>query len=150
MVRHVVDVPVFVVTVNFYDENDQINPEPIIVQWLSNPKQLRGKKCLIVDEVNDSGSALRYVIERLINEDGVTDLSAIVLHHKEKDNLDKTDINNFLCEKLSHYIPLVVLGDIWIVYPWETDDIVEHNKLAQDKPAYLQIRQFPASTQCNK
>ena len=58
MLRRIVDVPIIVVTVKFYSD-DRITDEPVIVQWDKTAvSQLKGQKCLIVDELYDTGSTL--------------------------------------------------------------------------------------------
>jgi len=128
MLRRIVDVPIIVVTVKFYSD-DRINDEPVIVQWDKTAvSQLKGQKCLIVDELYDTGSTLKFVINKL-NADGVTDLSALMIHHKKKD----AGLSNmsYISTKLKHYFPLMIVDDRWIVYPWEAGDIAEHNRHAE-------------------
>jgi hypoxanthine phosphoribosyltransferase len=130
MLRQYLNIPVIVVTIRFYDSDDRITSEPEIMQWDPNTMaNLVGKRCLIVDEVFDSGSTMEYVVDRLVSE-GIEDLSALVVHHKKK-------ISNLLRKMaitsvLKNYYSLVDVTDEWIVYPWEADDIVEHNRLATE------------------
>jgi hypoxanthine phosphoribosyltransferase len=145
LVRRIVKVPIIAVSIKFYDEDmiklpeesrdvlasGPIHPnlEPVVVQWDKDAiAQLVGKKVLIVDEIYDTGNTLEYVVRRL-NSEGVTDLGALVLHHKEKESLPflRTVV---LFGHLNHYYPLQIVKDQWIVYPWEAEDIQEHNKLA--------------------
>ena len=129
MLRQKLNVPIIVVTIRFYDDNDHISSEPDIIQWdPATMAKLVGKRCLIVDEVFDSGSTMEYVVDRLISE-GIEDLSVMVIHHKKKmSNLAK---KMGISHLLQNYYSLVDVTDEWIVYPWEADDIVEHNRLAE-------------------
>lgn len=127
MVRTILKIPILVVTINFYDEHDRVNPEAVTPQWLT-PEQLTNladKTCLIVDEINDTAATLDLVVKRLRRE-GVTKLSATVIHHKIKART--------VDPILDTYVPMQTIPDKWIVYPWETENLAEHNKLAANKP----------------
>lgn len=129
MIRRVINVPILVISIKFYS-GDKINSEPQIVQWDSDiSTKLKGKSCLIVDEIYDTGSTLKYVIDRL-NKDGVNDLSALVIHHKNKEE-HRSDFFEHIMSKLQNYFPLITVGDRWIVYPWEASSIEDHNKKAE-------------------
>lgn len=130
MIRRILNVPILVLTLKYYDAEDQIGSEPEIIQWdPSTIEKMRNKRCLIVDEVFDTGSTMEYVVNRLI-ESGVSDLSVLVLHHKKKlSNLSKmlgikTQVRN--------YYSIVEVSDEWVVYPWEADDIREHNRMSDN------------------
>lgn len=129
MLRKTLKIPIIVITIKYYDSDDNVNSEPEIHQWDADlSKKLASKRCLIVDEVFDTGSTMEYVVNRFIKE-GVTDLSVMVLHHKKKEsNLERfTSIRSHL----KNFYPVVEVVDEWIVYPWEADDIIEHNSLAK-------------------
>jgi uncharacterized protein len=129
MLRNVVNVPIIVVTLKFYDDDDHISSDPEIIQWDSDSiSRLGNKKCLIVDEVYDTGSTMRYVVDRLTDE-GVKHLSALVIHHKIKDS--NTDNTTHIGKILKNYHPLIQVSDQWIVYPWEANDIEAHNEFAR-------------------
>ena len=126
MLRTFLKVPIIVVTIKFYDDADSLNSEPEIIQWdVETIKKLQGKKCLIIDEVFDSGSTLVYVIDRLRSE-GVSDLSVMVIHHKVKES--NHDIFEIIRSKLQSYHMLVEIRNEWIVYPWEALNILEHGQ----------------------
>jgi uncharacterized protein len=130
MLRRIINVPIIVITIRFYDSDDNLGSEPDIIQWEpATIQKLVGKRCLIVDEVFDSGSTMEYVVDRLTNE-GVEDLSALTLHHKKKiSNLSKYLV---VRSNLQNYYPLIEVGEEWIVYPWEATDIQSHTALARD------------------
>lgn len=127
MLRTFVDVPIIAVTVKYYDDDDNLSSDIKVIQWDTETiATLKGKKCLIVDEVYDTGSTMKYIVDRLLAQ-GVEDVSALVLHHKIKDS--NRDTTTYILEKLQNFHPLVRVTDEWIVYPWEAEDITEHNSM---------------------
>ncbi|KAK5952120.1 hypoxanthine-guanine phosphoribosyltransferase [Knufia fluminis] len=110
-------------------------------QWLDlsslEMANLIGKHVLIVDEVDDTRTTLEYAVRELEKdvetarkEQGrseKTTFSIFVLHNK-----DKTKKGHLPVEMLENdrYIAAVTVGDVWICYPWEAEDIDEHDSMA--------------------
>lgn len=110
-------------------------------QWLDlsslEMANLIGKHVLIVDEVDDTRTTLEYAVRELEKdvetarkEQGrseKTTFSIFVLHNK-----DKTKKGHLPAEMLENdrYIAAVTVGDVWICYPWEAEDIDEHDSMA--------------------
>lgn len=80
-----------------------------------NSSYIQNKKILIIDDVNDTGTTLGYVIDKLYNLTcGEIKLFTAVLHHKNKKKKYDITIDN-----RSDYDYATSTGDIWIDYPWE-------------------------------
>lgn len=92
-----------------------------VIQWLDQNSLdfMRGKRVLIVDEVDDTRTTLHYCVDRLRNE-GISDLGVFVLHFKNKPKKE-LDVGAYI-------YGAEVSTDTWIVYPWEADNIEEHDK----------------------
>lgn len=101
---------------------------------------LIGKNVLIVDEVDDTRTTLEYAVrelekdvqtatEKLGRTAEKTNFSIFVLHNKDKQKKGKLP-EDMMAE--SRYIAAVTTGDEWICYPWEAQDIDEHDRLAEE------------------
>ncbi|KAL8283102.1 hypothetical protein RQP46_005880 [Phenoliferia psychrophenolica] len=126
---------------------EKIGKEVIRTQWLDfstlGAKPLLGRRILIVDEVDDSRTTLGYAVAELkkdiasqlehVPEDKrasypKTELAIFVVHNKlkEKRGSIPDDVKYFSGEDI---------GDAWVDYPWEQQDIVLHNSLAAQQKA---------------
>lgn len=90
------------------------------------PESLKGKHVLVVDEVDDSRVTLQFCLEQLQKENFAS-LGVAVLHEKIKEK------KGTLPPNIAYFSGLVT-PDWWINYPWDADDINEHNALAAQKP----------------
>lgn len=77
-----------------------------------NLDYLKHKKILIIDDVNDTGGTLKYIVDLL--SPLTSELHIGVLHHKDKDKV----YDLFLDSRCIYYFAEQT-GDIWIEYPWE-------------------------------
>lgn len=123
---------------------DQIGTKVTRTQWLDftslgGMENLVGKRILIVDEVDDTRTTLEYAVkelekdvaavsEKMGKSDLKTEFSIFVLHNKDKpkkgtlpDDMEK-----------NKYCAARTVGDVWICYPWEAMDILEHDRLAAE------------------
>ncbi|KAI5284296.1 hypoxanthine-guanine phosphoribosyltransferase [Ascosphaera aggregata] len=115
-------------------------------QWLDlsslEMANLIGKNVLIVDEVDDTRTTLEYAVRELqkdvelaqkqLNREGEkTTFSVFVLHNKDK--LKKGNLPQEMLDS-GNYCAAVTTGDHWICYPWEAEDIDEHDELAKKFP----------------
>ncbi|KAL2119940.1 hypothetical protein VTJ04DRAFT_6901 [Mycothermus thermophilus] len=115
-------------------------------QWLDMSalgelSNLVGKRVLIVDEVDDTRTTLDYAVRELQKDveearaklgiDAKTEFSIFVLHNKDKPKKGHLpeDILN------GRYLAARTVGDEWICYPWEAQDIDLHDKLAAEAKA---------------
>jgi uncharacterized protein len=82
-----------------------------------NSNYIINKKILIIDDVNDTGTTLGYVVDKLYNlACGEIELCAAVMHHKDKEK--KYDI---LSDIRTRYEYANLADDVWIDYPWESN-----------------------------
>lgn len=120
ILRSFLNIPVYTVTLAYYDVDDQPTECPQKIQWLDSlSTYLQGKRVLVVDEVDDSRVTLEYCLNALQAE-GIHQLGVAVLHEKIKPKKGQ------LPAGLPYFSGLIV-EDWWINYPWDALDIVAHN-----------------------
>ena len=110
MLRNKVNKPIKVVSVRLYNSDDTIGNNIEIIQWID--ESFKDKKVLIVDEINDTGTTLNFCIDKLKNENNLTDFSVFVIHDKMKEKTK--EIQDF-----QHYFVGKYIEDNWVVYPWD-------------------------------
>ncbi len=116
--------PILAVGIAYYDLNDKPMDYPRKVQWIEEAeKQLAGERILLVDEVDDSRVTLEYCTRELLAYHPA-DLAVAVLHdkHKEKRGAFPPGVSKVFVGE--------TLGDVWIVYPWDAQDIDEQDRNA--------------------
>src|SRR6056300_1965334 len=86
LLRNYLNIPIYSINVKFYNNNNEINNEGQIIQWLSDKEiqELSGKNVLIVDDLDDTRTTLLFIIDKLkhysFNKIGIA-----VLYNKKKD-----------------------------------------------------------------
>ncbi|KAJ5824373.1 hypothetical protein N7447_006713 [Penicillium robsamsonii] len=118
------------------------------LQWLdmnSSMANLIGKNVLIVDEVDDTRTTLKYAVEELEKDveearkqlpaedekkNKETKFHVFVLHNKNK--AKKGDLPEDMTA--NRYHAAVTTGDVWICYPWEAENIEQHDREAKLHP----------------
>lgn len=126
MLRCFLDIPIYAVTTSYYlnESSDETANEIVKIQWLDPiPADLMGKNILVVDEVDDSRVTAEFVLRELQKEDFAR-IGFAVLHNKLKNKRGK------LPENIDYFSGIEV-EDWWINYPWDANDIDEHNALAR-------------------
>ena len=115
IIRNELNVPIYVVSLSSYDEDDKSIDEPRIVQWMDF-SSFKEKRILIVDEVDDTRKTLDFLINKLTKEEGIfsTKLGVFVIHNKIK---EKTVSDRHL--NVYYYHNAEEVEDKWIVYPWD-------------------------------
>ena len=127
ILRTFIDKPILTVGLAYYDHNNMPTELPYKVQWIDEvEKKLTGKKILLVDEVDDSRVTLEYCLRELLSH-GPSELAVMVLHNKLKEKRGN------LPPEIRHYFAGEELEDKWICYPWDADDIDEHQRIAGDR-----------------
>lgn len=118
--------PILTVGVKLYDEADQPMGEgPQKVQWIDEvERKLKGRKVLLIDEVDDSRTTLAYCLRELLRHEPA-EIAVAVLHCKDKPKLAT------LPPQVQRYWAGLHLADGWIVYPWDAVDIDAHEAHAQ-------------------
>jgi len=115
-------IPVYSVIIKFYNEMNSHNVKPIKFQWLDREiiEKISNKRVLIVDEVDDTRQTLSYCTQELI-KNGLNpyNLGIYVIHNKNKKK-------NGIIDKNIWYYATETIEDVWVEYPWEAENIVEH------------------------
>ncbi|MDR3673268.1 MAG: phosphoribosyltransferase [Holophaga sp.] len=121
--------PILTVGVKLYNDNNQKGIKPEKVQWIDQvERKLRGKKILLIDEVDDSRTTLAYCLRELLSHQPL-EIGVAVLHCKDKPKTDEFPPG------IKHYWVGQHLLDIWVVYPWDAEDIDQHEICAQASQA---------------
>lgn len=77
--------PILTVGLSYYDENNQPKAAPEKIQWIDEVEtKLKGKKILLVDEVDDSRVTLEYCLRELLSHEPL-EMAVAVLHNKKKE-----------------------------------------------------------------
>ena len=113
LLRNYLNIPIYSVNVKFYNNNNEINNEGQIIQWLSDKEiqELSGKNVLIVDDLDDTRTTLLFIINKLKNY-SFNKIGIAVLYNKKK---DKTGEIPLFCE----YFVVEDVDNYWINFPWE-------------------------------
>ncbi len=115
ILRSKIDVPIYVVTISTYDENNNPIKEPRIIQW-TDFSLLKNKKILIVDEVDDTRKTLDFLIQKLTITEKINpqNLGFFAVHNKIKEKeISIKELN------IEYYKSGNDVEDRWIIYPWD-------------------------------
>ncbi len=112
--------PILTVGLSLYDKNNQPKAAPEKIQWIDEvEKKLKGKKILLVDEVDDSRTTLEYCLRELLSDEP-SEIAVAVLHNKLKEK------RGIIPEEINRYYVGEEIEDKWICYPWDAVDIDSH------------------------
>ena len=112
--------PILTVGVKLYNDDNEMAEGPQKVQWIDEvERKLRGRKVLLIDEVDDSRTTLAYCLRELLRHEPA-EIAVAVLHCKDK---KKKDV---IPPQVTRYWAGQHLEDFWIVYPWDAVDIDAH------------------------
>lgn len=116
--------PILSVALSRYSDNAPPSETPFKLQWTEGfIDDIRDKKILVVDEVDDQRTTLAWCLNELKKESPQS-LSVLVLHDKNKPkNAEYPD-----------YVDRIFIGqrieDYWVEYPWDAMDIYAHEESA--------------------
>ncbi|MCR5732200.1 MAG: phosphoribosyltransferase [Sphaerochaetaceae bacterium] len=114
--------PIYAVGISYYGVDNKHKSHPTKIQWIDEvADQLRGKKVLLIDEVDDTRATLGYCVGELLNYEP-EEIAVLVLLNKQK----KKDVE--FPPEIKRYYPAMEIGDQWIKFPWDADDIEEHTE----------------------
>jgi hypothetical protein len=117
--------PILTVGISYYGPDNKPAKTPRMIQWIDEvEKKLAGRKVLLVDEVDDSRVTLEYCLRELLRH-GACEIAIAVLHNKNKEKKGK------IPQEIRRYFAGQELEDRWICYPWDAEDIEEHQKTAR-------------------
>lgn len=124
ILRTFLEKPIFTVGIAYYDAENRPTTTPRTIQWIDEVEQkLRGRRILLVDEVDDSRSTLEYCLRELLRH-GPAEIAVAVLHNKRKEK------RGSLPAEIKRYWAGEELEDRWICYPWDAKDIDRHERLS--------------------
>ncbi|HAK45505.1 MAG TPA: phosphoribosyltransferase [Spirochaeta sp.] len=120
IIKTYINKPILTVGLKLYDENNIPKKSPEKIQWIDEvEKKLKGKKVLLVDEVDDSRVTLEYCLRELMS-DAPAEIAVAVLHNKNKEK------RGSIPAEITRYWVGEELEDKWICYPWDAIDINSH------------------------
>jgi uncharacterized protein len=118
--------PILTVGIKLYGDDNKPQSAPKKLQWIDEVEgKLRGKKVLLVDEVDDTRTTLSYCLRELLSH-RPEELAVAVLHNKLKDKA------GLIPEEIERYYAGREIPDLWVAYPWDALDIDEHDRLAAE------------------
>lgn len=121
ILRSFLHIPIYTISVQRYDDVTAVQPVPVVKQWLNDSEtQIRDKKILIVDEVDDTRITLAFCTRQL-EHDAPADMRIAVLTQKNKQKEGE------LSASVSKIYAGQHINDVWVVYPWESEDIDAHD-----------------------
>ncbi|OQY35692.1 MAG: phosphoribosyltransferase [Spirochaetaceae bacterium 4572_59] len=125
MAKTFLNIPILTVGIAYYDLDDNPTEKPTITQWMDQPdKQIRGKKVLLVDEVDDTRATIGFCLDELKKHEPA-EIAICVIHNKKKKK--KHEIPDWI----NHYFIGENLQDEWICYPWDAEDTDMQDKLSR-------------------
>jgi len=117
---------ILTVGLSYYDENNHPKEAPVKIQWIDEVEtKLKGKRILLVDEVDDSRVTLEYCLRELLRHKPL-EMAVAVLHNKNKEK------RGVIPQEITHYFAGEILEDNWICYPWDAEDIDEQDRIARE------------------
>tara|TARA_B100000745_G_C20110071_1_gene379948 strand:+ start:199 stop:744 length:546 start_codon:yes stop_codon:yes gene_type:complete len=127
ILRSYLNIPIICITVGFYNKSDKLHKKAKRIQMIeknsSEHKMIKGKNIIVIDELDDTRSTLQYVTDLLLDLEP-KEISVGVLHNKKKKKVGKLN-------KSIKYFSGKIIADKWVVYPWESTNIEEHNQLCK-------------------
>jgi len=112
MLRTYLEIPILVVTLNLYDDKTNTIREKVKkIQWLDSDS-IRGKRVVVVDDVDDSRKTMLFCLEELQSVNNPEAIAVAVIHCKLRKKVGKfpEGVAFFAGENIP---------DVWIKYPWE-------------------------------
>ena len=127
ILKSYMDLPILTVGLKLYGEDNLPAQSPQKIQWIDEvEKKLTGKRVLLVDEIDDSRITLAYCIRELLSHDP-REIAVGVLHNKRKEKLGRYP------QEVTKIFFGEEIEDLWVVYPWDAQDISSHEALAREQ-----------------
>lgn len=85
------------------------------LQWLDDESEerVRGKRLLVVDEVDDSRATLAFCCSELLRSCSPAAIAVAVVHDKARPKVGE------LPAGVAHFAAETLAGDCWVCYPWD-------------------------------
>jgi hypoxanthine phosphoribosyltransferase len=126
IIKTFINRPIYAVGISYYGLDKTHKDHPTKIQWIDEVQsQLRGKKVLLIDEVDDTRATLAYCVGELLKYEP-EEIAVLVLHNKLKEKDVEFPI------EIKRYFVGMEIKDIWIKYPWDANDIEEHTELERE------------------
>ena len=132
ILRTVVKIPILAVSLELYDDSTSTMKSQVKkVQWFDEKsgvgRLVRGKRVLVVDEVDDTRTTLQYCCEELIRTNRPAAIAVAVVHNKLKEKKGTLP-------KSVEYMAGADVPNRWNCYPWDAESyghsIYDHEHLA--------------------
>lgn len=133
ILRTVVKIPILAVSLELYDDATSTAKSQVKkVQWFDETsgvgKLVRGKRVLVVDEVDDTRTTLAYCVAELRKTNSPAAIAVCVVHNKLKPK--RATLPDDV-----EYMAGADVPNRWNCYPWDAEayghSIVEHEKLSR-------------------
>ena len=132
MLRTELKIPVLAISLELYDDNTNTRNTTVKkTQWFDETsgvgKQVRGKRVLIMDEVDDTRTTLAFAVREVMKTNAPSDIAVAVVHNKLKPK--EAELPQNIVYMAGEDVP-----DKWNCYPWDAAaygrDIYAHEQLA--------------------
>ena len=137
ILRTYVEKPLIAISLARYHPDEPPSEIPYKLQWVEGVNNMiTGKRVLLVDEVDDERTTLAFAIGELMAEDPA-EIGVFVMHNKLKPK--KAEFP----EAVKHVFVGKDIEDVWVDYPWDARDIVQHERDAA-KGGVLKVNEAEA------
>jgi hypoxanthine phosphoribosyltransferase len=127
MLKTFIKLPILTVGLKLYGDDNKPAVSPEKIQWIDEvEKKIKGKKILLVDEVDDSRTTLAYCLHELLRHEP-EEIAVGVLHNKLKQK------NAEYPKEIQKIFFGQELEDRWVAYPWDALDILDHEERARNQ-----------------
>ena len=114
--------PLIAISLARYQPDEPPSDVPHKIQWVEGVNNMiTGKRVLLVDEVDDERTTLAFAIEELLAENPA-EIGVFVMHNKLKTK--KAEFP----DAVQHVFVGKDIEDVWVDYPWDARDIVQHER----------------------
>lgn len=114
ILRTYLNIPILVVSTVAYSR-DKLLDKIVCTQWVYD--NLAGKRVLLVDEVDDSGTTIKFCLDKLISENLADRIAIFTINCKNKKKHyslgDYPDPPTYFCCQ--------EIDDVWVNYPWDQE-----------------------------
>lgn len=120
IMRTFIKKPILTVAISYYGDDNTPKATPQKYQWLEGI-DIKNKKILLIDEVDDTRATMEYCLTELLTHNPA-EIAVFVLHNKLKPKKGRYPApvkRIFIGENLQ---------DHWIRYPWDAENIDEHDR----------------------
>ena len=133
MLRTECKVPILAISLELYDDRTKTTRDKVeLKQWFDEGSGfgalVRGRRVLIVDEVDDTRATLQYAVEEIKKRNEPAAIGVLVVHNKLKPK------KGVLPDDIT-YIAGEDVPNVWNCYPWDAAaygrDIYAHEDLAR-------------------